>query len=276
MTKNLYFCAGAIAAVLGIFLQAPRLARAQEPARPGQLNRLLVETQKNGDARATQALGWFLQREAVGHLLFMAADPRGGTGGGGWYRPSETRYTWDWLRQRFDKDGDGAVSFKEFTGPREWFEALDKTGDGLLRADDFEWNGDSPLAKASAKSKPLFSQIDRDGNGQITPDEWKLWFDTLSRGRGYIAQDDLLPLFIERKVGGAGGKGDGKKNASLASRLPVLCSYIAGDVGSVSEGPAVGATAPIFTLSTVDGKAKVDFAEHIGKKPQVLVFGSFT
>jgi hypothetical protein len=274
---------GVLAGVLGALLQTPSMSRAQEPTQSGQLNRLLLETQDHGKTRVKQGLSWLLEREAVGHLLFMATDTRGGTGGGGWYRPSQTRYAWDWLKQRFDQDGDGAVSFKEFAGPREWFEALDKTGDGVLRADDFDWNGDTPLAKASSKAKPLFSQIDRDGNGQITHDEWKLWFDALSRGRGYIAQDDLLPLFMERKFGGKGGTGGakgnaggGKKNASTGSRLPVLCSYIAGDVGSVSEGPAVNALAPTFTLSTVDGKSKLDFAEHKGKKPQVLIFGSFT
>ena len=43
-----------------------------------------------------------------------------------WYRPSQSRYDWEWLRRRCDRDSDGAVTLQEFGGPREWFEALDR------------------------------------------------------------------------------------------------------------------------------------------------------
>jgi hypothetical protein len=248
-------------------------AAAQEAPRPGRLTKLLGDTENHGKAWATQGLAWLFEREAVSHLLFMATDPRGGTGGGGWYRPSQSRYGWQWLRQRYDKHGDGAVSLTEFSGPREWFEALDKTGDGLLRADDFEWFGDSALAKASVKGRPLFSQIDQDGNGQITSQEWMRWFDLLSRRRGYIAQDDLLPLFLDRRAPGFKMAG---KQTTLRDHMPIVCSYIAGDVGSLNEGPALDGAAPYFVLPTADGKDKVDLARHKGKKPLVLIFGSFT
>jgi hypothetical protein len=71
-------------------------------------------------------------------------------------------------------------------------------------------------------------------------------------------------------------KGPGGKTPVRKSRLPVVCSYISGDVGSPSEGPALGALAPDFTLTTGDGKGKITLSQHWGKKPLVLIFGSFT
>jgi EF hand len=264
--------AAALAGLVGALLLTPASGQGQEPTRPGRLSRLLVDVQKNGEARATQGLSWLFEREAIGHLAFMATDPRGGTGGGGWYKPSQSRYGWDWVRQRHKKDADGAVTFAEFGGPREWFEALDKNGDGQLTAEDFDWNGDSALARASSKVKPLFSQIDLDGNGQITPAEWKSWFDRLSGAKGYIGQDDLLPLFMERRAPRSGGGGAPPN----AVRLQILCSYIAGDVGCLGEGPPLDGKAPYFTLTTTKGNEKLDLSRHRGEKPLVLIFGSFT
>ena len=60
------------------------------------------------------------------------------------------------------------------------------------------------------------------------------------------------------------------------NRLPVLCAYVSGDVGSPSEGPALGGPAPYFTLTTADGTGKLDLGRHRGEKPLVLIFGSFT
>ena len=59
-------------------------------------------------------------------------------------------------------------------------------------------------------------------------------------------------------------------------RFQVICAYLAGDVGPITEGPALNATAPDFQLATVDGKGKLSLSGHRGKKPLVLTFGSFT
>ncbi|HSQ55156.1 MAG TPA: EF-hand domain-containing protein, partial [Gemmata sp.] len=166
--------------------------------RPGQLKRVLSRINTDGEATARQGIGWLLKREYVSHLLFVATDPRGGTGGGGWYRPSESRYSWEWLSKRCDRDGDGAISLAEFGGSREWFDALDKDRDGSLTRDDFNWASDSPLVKTTSRIKPLFAEIDRDASGRITPDEWKEWFETLSRGKGYLSHDDFIPLLLEK------------------------------------------------------------------------------
>jgi hypothetical protein len=63
----------------------------------------------------------------------------------------------------------------------------------------------------------------------------------------------------------------------------VVCSFISGDVGSASEGPAVNEKAPSFALLDADGKNPVSLSqEKIGRspagrdRPLVLIFGSFT
>jgi peroxiredoxin len=45
--------------------------------------------------------------------------------------------------------------------------------------------------------------------------------------------------------------------------------------GRVS-GPRIGQRAPDFVLRTHDGKQRIALTDYLGKKPVVLVFGSFT
>ena len=42
------------------------------------------------------------------------------------------------------------------------------------------------------------------------------------------------------------------------------------------DGPEVGEDAPGFSLTTLDGKGTVTLSDLGGKKPVVLVFGSYT
>jgi hypothetical protein len=223
---------------------------------------------RDGGARARQGAEWLLKREYVAHLLYLAKGG-GSIVGSGMYHPTQVRYGWEWLRRRCDKNGDGLITLAEFGGPREWFEALDKDHDGVLTEDEFDWGAGSPLTGAVAKAAPLFEKIDRDGNGRVTPEEWKLWFDALSGGKGYLSQDDLIPLFFEPKRGRAPA-------GPPRSRLQLICAYLSGDVGPLSDGPALDDLAPDFTLTTPDGKGKIAISEHRTKRPLVLVLGSFT
>jgi hypothetical protein len=245
-----------------------------QDTRPRQLDRVLSGLQKNGENWLRQGVSWTLKREYVVHLMFMASDEHLGLGRvGGWYRPSQSRYDWTWLSRQFDTNLDGSISFDKFKGPREWFESLDKDRDGQLTRDDFSWYGKDGLARAGSRVKSLFYQIDDDGNGQVTVDEWKHWFDKLSGRKQYLSQDDLLPLFLEVKKANSAS---GKKAPMKYDPLAVAASYISGDVGSPTEGPAINDFAPDFTLSTIDGKGKLALSQHRGKKPLVVIFGSFT
>lgn len=270
-----FLLAAAFASIAYLLLPQTR-SRADEPApRPGQLRSVLAALKKNGKDQARQGAEWLLNREYVGHLLFVGTDPRGGASGGGWYLPSQSRYDWEWLRRRCDRNGDAAISLEEFGGPRVWFEALDKDRDGMLTKDDFNWSADSPLARATAKAKPLFGSIDHDSNGQISQEEWKHWFDVLSGGKGFISQDDFIPLFLEK--GGSRRAAPPAASTMSKMKLAVACSYLSGDIGSPSEGPSLGEKAPSFSLQTTDGKKRISFtAQERREKPLVLIFGSFT
>ena len=55
-----------------------------------------------------------------------------------------------------------------------------------------------------------------------------------------------------------------------------LNMLLTGQLGSLGSGPALYKPAPDFTLRTFDGQSEVKLASFRGKKPVVLVFGSFT
>jgi hypothetical protein len=51
---------------------------------------------------------------------------------------------------------------------------------------------------------------------------------------------------------------------------------LSSELGSFHQGPAVGDRAPLFALKTQDGKQEIRLSDYRGKKPVVLIFGSFT
>ena len=52
--------------------------------------------------------------------------------------------------------------------------------------------------------------------------------------------------------------------------------FATGELGSIHEGPAVGDLAPEFRLRTQDGDQEYRLSQFRGRKPVVLIFGSFT
>jgi hypothetical protein len=148
----------------------------------------------------------------------------------GWFHPSQSRLGWSWLAARLDANRDGRITLDEFTGSTEWFERLDRDGDGVLTAADFDFSP-RPPPKAPAKG----------------------------------SKDSAK----EAKNAAKGGDG-------MPSQELLLKAMFRGELGSPYEGARVGKRAPRFTLPTHDGKRQVALADHIGKKPVVLIFGSFT
>jgi hypothetical protein len=251
----------------------PKAATAD--AERDQLVRLVAEMKAHGPGLLKQGAAWVSQREFVKMLLTIG---KGGSmgGGEGWFGPGESRYDFAWLAQRHGLDKTADLTRQQFRGPAEFFAALDMTGDGILTSSDFDWSDKSPFLAKSAPAAMLFSQMDANSNGRISRDEWQAIFDKIARDKEYLSREDLRQLLQSpppaklAKGKGKEGKGRGPSSAMLMAGL------LSGEVGSPFEGPRVGRRAPDFTLSTPDGEQQYTLSEHFGKKPTVLVFGSFT
>lgn len=258
---------------------APVLVPAQAPESDvRERDALFAKVAQNIRAQPQQwrdaTLGWLLEREATLRLLsILSGTPPSGDRSSGWLVPSRARHTIAWLNQQFDRDGDGAVSATEWTGRQDWFQRLDRDRDGSITAKDLDWSADSPLAKAGIGAKMLFREIDTNGDGQVSGAEWQDYMLKLSQGRTHLTQDDLLPLFASagpKKFKARSPRDGGNIN------LAMFKAFFEGDVASIFEGPRPGSPAPDFTLPTVDGKTSLTLSKHFGKRPVVLVFGSFT
>lgn len=273
MRRNfMALCASALVAGVAGAQSANPDERARERLFAGAVR----ETLKHPRQVGLDSLSWVFEREAVMRLLsILSGTPPSGDKSSGWLVPSRTRYTAPWLIEQYDNDGDGAISTDEWPGRSEWFQKLDRDRDGHVTAKDLNWLPDSPLAKASNNAKMLFRQLDADGDGQVSSVEWQEYMQKLSQGRAHLTQDDLLPLFATADAGKGKGRGKGKRGQGGID-LAMFKAFFEGDVASIFEGPRPGTRAPDFTLPTVDGKAKLTLSKNFGRKPVVLVFGSFT
>ena len=85
-----------------------------------------------------------------------------------------------------------------------------------------------------------------------------------------------IPLDVEPFTLVGATTRSGLLTGPLRDRFGLLSRLISGELGSLSEGPALGTPAPDFTLPTDDGARRVTLSSSRGVRPVVLVFGSFT
>jgi hypothetical protein len=208
--------------------------------------------------------------EAAEMLLAIAKGSRMGPGGG-WFHPGKCRYGWTWLARRHGVEPTGRIPRKSFQGPPELFDRLDRDHDGALTAVDFDWSERSPFLQQSTQANMLFYRLDANSNGRISRAEWEAFFRKAARGKSYLTPDDLRLAIAMPPPPKSSGPASGGPTSDLLFR-----GLLRGELGSFREGPDVGQEAPDFTLATHDGKAKVRLSELRGKKPVVLIFGSFT
>ncbi|HTU22236.1 MAG TPA: hypothetical protein VMG10_29630 [Gemmataceae bacterium] len=218
-------------------------------------------------------LSWLREVEAVQMLAAILSGTPPASGNMGWFHPGQSQYGLKWLVERMDKDGDGAVRKQEFTGPAELFDRLDRDHNGRLTAVDFDWSDDAAINRQMSIVNQLFRRADADHDEKLTAAEWQEMFQRAARGKDSLNREELHallfppppPLPTTRKPG-----------AGMPTPRILLKGLFAGEIGSFHEGPKVGRLAPDFTLPRHDEDKTITLSQFRGKKPVVLVFGSFT
>jgi hypothetical protein len=190
--------------------------------------------------------------------------------GEGWFHAGKSRYDWSWLAEHYDTNHDGTITREEWTGDPSLFDRLDRNGDGVLKADDFDWSDNSPYARLMATAGQVLARLDQDSNGRISQAEWEAFFAKASKGKDHVTLEDL------RQALQPPAPPPDKKDQGGPSPLVFFKGLYEGELGSWHEGPGIGEEAPTFTLATQDGKQKISLGDYRGKKPVALVFGSFT
>jgi hypothetical protein len=233
---------------------------------------LLLYAGSSAAAEPPTALDRVRRLEVVEMLTAIAGGSQMGPGEG-WFHPGQSRYGWAWLAERYGLDRGGSLDRKQFDGPPDTFARLDRSRDGVLSAEDFDWSDKSPLQREAGVASRWARMFDQDSNGRVSREEWNALFERAAKDKGYLTADDLrdaLPVAPPRRPPGPPPASEGPSPAVLIQGL------LSGELGSFLEGPAVGERAPNFGLPTHDGKQRYSLAQYCGFKPVVLIFGSFT
>jgi Ca2+-binding EF-hand superfamily protein len=186
----------------------------------------------------------------------------------GWFRTAktQTRFGWESTLARLDRDHDGRIVRREFAGSDAHFARLDRDRDGVLTARDFDFSGSSLSPSPGAL---VFARLDRNGNGKVTREELDAFFRSADRdGQGFLSLADLQEAFAPPPAPQPGSGGP--------SKATLILGLFRQELGALESGPKLGEPAPDFTLQTHNRLGVVKLSEHRGKRPVVLIFGSFT
>lgn len=138
-----------------------------------------------------------------------------------------------------------------------WFSGLQTFGQE--RFDDADTNQDQSIDAQELESffkgkisgfdqfQNLFRELDADGNGTISEQEFA---NRMAAAR----------KLMNRRTGNRERTGDSKQRANRGRAAALK----------------VGDSAPTFKLKSLDGKSETNLASFRGKKPVVLIFGSYT
>ncbi len=205
---------------------------------------------------------------------------------------------WSFLKKKYDADGDGTVSRAEYDRGDEQFARLDRNHDGRLTGEDFGRGRAGMMAQMAlaryfqADDKPgelkleeigqTFAKADANKDGVLSMAEFELLAEsapqpggrTLPAARlyralvtaadgddsGTVTQAELEAFFRARDSNNDGvwtmsGRGRGDPRAT---------------------GAKEGTVAPDFTLRPPGSGKAVTLSSFRGKRPVVLIFGSYT
>jgi hypothetical protein len=200
--------------------------------------------------------------------MFLAITRGSKMGGGdGWFGPAQTRYTWSLLAARLGSTR-SSITRSSFPGPDSWFNVLDRNKDGHITEDDLDWSENHPSVRHHYLLNRLFRQLAPRGDGRVTREDLLAFFDKAAGGKDHLTADDLREALL-------GGFSGGFYPGDAPTPEMLIHGLFSGSLGSLNDGPAVGADAPDFELKTLDGE-KVRLSTVLGPKPVVLVFGNYT
>ncbi len=207
--------------------------------------------------------------EAVSMYLVIV---RGGhlDGSSGWFGPSRSRFSWAWLAERHGNAADQPLAKDKFQGDPDIFRQLDRDRDGYVSSSDLDWSDSNPWVRQSYLVNRMFRRIESSGDGELTKDEWLSFFSNVTGEAESIRFEQLRDALIP--PGNTFSPGDAPKKETLIKGL------MAGEIGSLQEGPNPDQSAPDFELRPLGGGPSVRLSDRIrtGRKPVVLVFGNFT
>jgi Ca2+-binding EF-hand superfamily protein len=206
--------------------------------------------------------------------------------------PAEAaREAYEFVRGKYDRDGDGRVTSTEYSRGAEAFARLDRDRDGVVTRADF----DRPTPPPPELSGPylLVRAFGPREAHSLGADDLEEGMDVLDvDGDGRASKEELVPALGPENAAVLLIVADANKDAALD--LDEVRAYIARrdrdadgrlarrERSQPGKEPPVGVfakgareKAPAFRLSGVDGGATVALEELRGK-PVALIFGSFT
>jgi hypothetical protein len=244
--------------ILSILLLLSGAMRAENPQDDVQFYRLVQHVRR--DAKESD-FALMLRAILSGSMMGQ---------GDGWFKSSESRYNWKWLAERFDVKKKGKIKEEDWTGPKELFTRLDRDRNGTISEDDLDWSSKAAYVKQMNQAYQWLRLVDPNKDQKLTREEWSELFDKLAQGKTYLNADDVRALLNPTASAAQFGFPD------IPSKATLLKGLLSGELGSPCEGPKIGEKAPDFTLATCDNLKSITLSQFLGKKPVVLVFGSFT